>query len=77
MDQQQVRRLSDGFIDFEFYRRRAAYERSVVMRLLMRRCLSLIYGVLRGAVSLTTSGLPVPARRRAPERLLTPVAHRR
>jgi hypothetical protein len=51
-EQQQVRRRPDGSVDFDFYRRSAAHERSLAIKAVMRRSLASIQRASRAALVL-------------------------
>lgn len=51
-ERQQVRRLSDGSIDFEFYRLRAVHERSLAAKAVIRWSLASVQRALRAAIVL-------------------------
>jgi hypothetical protein len=51
-EQQQIRRYSDGSIDFEFYRLRAVHERSLAAKAVMRWSLASVQRALKAAIAL-------------------------
>jgi hypothetical protein len=64
----QVRRHPDGSINFDFYRRRAAHQRLLAKKLLMRRCSAFIHQAMMGFMAHIRGGLQKPSGVRANKR---------
>jgi hypothetical protein len=54
----EIHRLSDGTLDFDFYRRRAARQRQLKRRAVARHCLTLFVRIARSVASRTATLMP-------------------